>query len=98
MGSVFVPCFVVQYSVSFLILQSSSWGREMLAALLCLSSWCLVIIVVLLLFLTVPWIGLQCVIVVFPPLLYWSQNTYTFSSPVPLISYIKIQSKVRMLS
>ena len=25
---VFGPCFVVQYLVSFLVLQSSRWGRE----------------------------------------------------------------------
>ena len=39
--------------VSFLVLQS-------------LSFWCLVIDIVLSLFLTVPWVGLQCVIMVFP--------------------------------
>ena len=27
---VFGPCFVVQYLVSFLVLQSSRWGRERL--------------------------------------------------------------------
>ena len=32
----------------------------------CLSSWCLVIVIVRWLFLAVPWVGLQCVIVVFP--------------------------------
>ena len=37
-----------------------------LVSLLKLSSWCLVTITVLWLFLTVPWVGLQCVIVVFP--------------------------------
>ena len=40
-------------------------GKRELIALLCLSSWCIVIFVVLLLFLTAPWVGLQCVIVLF---------------------------------
>ena len=41
-------------------------GKRELVALLCLSSWLLVIVIVLWLFLMVPWVGLQCVIVVFP--------------------------------
>ena len=41
------------------------WKRK-LVALLKLSSWCLVTVNVLWLFITVPWVGLQCVIVVFP--------------------------------
>ena len=41
-------------------------GKRELAALLCLSSWCLVIVIVLWLFRTVQWVGLQCVIAVFP--------------------------------
>ena len=57
------PCFVRQYFVSFLVLQSSLWGRE-LVTLLSLSSWFLVIDVWL--FLAVPWVCLQFVIVVFP--------------------------------
>ena len=40
--------------------------KSELVALLLLSFGCLVIIIVLWLFLTVPWVGLQCVIVVFP--------------------------------
>ena len=43
--------------------------KRELVALLYLSSWCLVIVVVLWLLLTMPWVGLQCVIVVFPHLL-----------------------------
>ena len=39
-------------------------GERKLVALLSLSSWCLVIVVWL--FLAVPWVCLQCVIVVFP--------------------------------
>ena len=41
-------------------------GKRGLLALPCLSSCCLVIVIVLWLFLTVPWVGVQCVIVVFP--------------------------------
>ena len=40
--------------------------RGWLVALLCLSFWCLVAVVVLWLFLKVPWGGLQCVSEVFP--------------------------------
>ena len=40
-------------------------GKTELVALLCLSSLCLVTFIVLWLFLTVQWVGLQCVIVVF---------------------------------
>ena len=39
-------------------------GKRELVALLCLSSWCLVIVVWL--FLTMPWVCVQFVIVVFP--------------------------------
>ena len=43
------------------------WKRKRkLVALLLLSYRCIVTINVLWLFLTVPWVGLQCVIVVFP--------------------------------
>ena len=41
-------------------------GHKELVALLCLSSWCLVIVVVLWLILTVIKVGLQSVIVAFP--------------------------------
>ena len=57
----FVPCFVVQCFVPFLYLIGD---RELVT--LCLSSWYLVTASVLWLFLTVPWVGLQCVIAVFP--------------------------------
>ena len=57
--SVIVLCFVVRYFMSILVLQSSE-----LVALLTLSSWRLVIVVRL--FLAVPWVCLQFVIVVFP--------------------------------
>ena len=42
-----------------------TWRKE-LVALLLLSSGCLVTVDVLWLFFVVPWVGLQCVIVVFP--------------------------------
>ena len=60
------PCFVMQYFESFLVLQSSHCGREILFALLLLSSVCHVDVIVYCLFLTVIWVGLQCVIVSFP--------------------------------
>ena len=41
-------------------------GKKGLVALLCLSTWCIVIVIVLWLFLAVQWVGMQCVIVVFP--------------------------------
>ena len=58
---IFGPCFVVPYLVSFLIvLQSSRWGRANFVFLVSCGCY------VLFLFLTVPWVGLQCVIVAFP--------------------------------
>ena len=60
--------FVVLYFVSFLV---SRFGiilksKRELVALLLLSYGCLVTVNLLRLFLTVPWVGLGCVIVVFP--------------------------------
>ena len=57
--SVIVLCFVVRYFVSILALQTSRWGRE---------SWllCFVLVIVVWLFLTIPRVYLQFVIVVFP--------------------------------
>ena len=55
--SVIVLCFVVYYAIIWM-------GRRELVDLLSLSSWCPVIVV--LLFLAVPWVCLQFVIVVFP--------------------------------
>ena len=51
----------MNYFVSFLVLR-----KRALVALLLLSFPCLVTVNVLWLFLTVPWIGLGCVIVVIP--------------------------------
>ena len=55
----FVPCFDVQCFVSFPVLQSSLCGREsLLLCFVCLPR------VVLWLYLTKPWVGLQWVIVI----------------------------------
>ena len=55
-------------------------AKRELVSLLCLSSWCLVIVTVLWIILTVPWVGLQCVIVVF--------TDYTHLLFVCLILYV----------
>ena len=52
--------FVMQYFVSCLVLQPFLMRKRQLVALLCVT------VVVQWLFLTVPWVGLQCVKVVFP--------------------------------
>ena len=61
-------CNCSMFSCALLYVHSSFsiilLGKRELVALLCLSSWCLVIIVWL--FLAVPWVCLQFVIVVFP--------------------------------
>ena len=62
--SVIVLCFVVRYFMSLLVFAIILMGKRELVALLSLSSWCLVVVVWL--FLSVPWICLQFVIVVFP--------------------------------
>ena len=70
MDSVIVLCFVVRYFMSVLVLKSFDWeeremiGKRELFALLCLSSWCLMIVVWL--YLTMPQVCLQFVSVVFP--------------------------------
>ena len=56
----FGSCFVMQYYVSFLILQSSCRGRESLLLYL----YCLIVGVIWP-FLIVLWVDLQCVVVVF---------------------------------
>ena len=60
---VFGPCFV-QYLVSFIVLQSSRWGRETWLLKNCFK--CHVTVSALCFFLTVQCVGLQCVFVVFP--------------------------------
>ena len=62
--SVIVLWFAVHNFKSILVLQSYWWARENWFVLLTLSSWCLVIVGWL--FLTVPWVCLQFLIVVFP--------------------------------
>ena len=52
---------------SFLVMQSSSQGKDReLVVLILLSSWCLVTVIVLPLFFKVSWVGLQSMIVVIP--------------------------------
>ena len=65
-GFVLGSCFVVQYFVSFLVLQLSHCGRESWLLYFCGILNCHVSVVILCLFLTVPWVGLYCVIVAFP--------------------------------
>ena len=64
----FCSCFTVCFALACVhsILAIISIGKRELAALLCLSSWCLVIVVWL--FLTIRWVILHFVIVVFPGL------------------------------
>ena len=61
--SVIVLSFVVRYFISILVKQSSRWGRE--NWLLCLV-FLPVVLMVVWLFLTVPWVCLLLVTVVFP--------------------------------
>ena len=66
-----VLCFVLALVFSNLCPTSFAillMGQRELIDLLLLSSWCLVTVSILWLFLTVHWVGLQCVIVVFPDL------------------------------
>ena len=62
--SLIVLCVGVSYFVSNTSFAIILMGKEELVALLCLSSWCLVIVVWV--FLGVPRVCLQFVIVVFP--------------------------------
>ena len=61
--STIVLCFVVRYFVSNTGFAIILMGEKMLVVLLCLSSWCLIIVVWLLL--ALPQVCLQFVIVVF---------------------------------
>ena len=69
-GSVFVFVFGMHYFESFLVLHSSCRGR----ALPLLSYGCLVTVNVPWLFLGVPWVGLQCLIMVFLIILTYFLN------------------------
>ena len=57
----YLSCFFIHFSFAIILKR-----KRKLVALLLLSYRCIVTINVLCLFLTVPWVGLQCVIVVFP--------------------------------
>ena len=63
--SVFGPCFVMQYLVSFSSFAISLMRKRDLVVLHQLSPLCLVSVSVMWLFITVPLVGLQYVIVVF---------------------------------
>ena len=64
LAAVTVLCFVVQYFYVHSRFAIILMGKRELVALFSLSSWCLVIVVWL--FLAVPWVCLKFVIVVFP--------------------------------
>ena len=55
-GLVLVLCFVLQYPVSFLVLQIKAKKELVVLLLLCFE--CRVAVIVLCLFLAVPWVGL----------------------------------------
>ena len=85
----FPVCLVVMhYFVSILVLQSPLKGKRKLVALLVLSYRCIVTINVLWLFLRVLWVGLQCVIVVFPDhthlLLCYISSVFSVFAKVPV--------------
>ena len=66
-------------------------GKRELVALLCLTSWCLVIVVWL--FLTIPWICLQFVIMIFPDhthLLFILEEVFEFVSSVSVCYFSSI--------
>ena len=56
-----------------------------LVVLLVLSIWCRVAVIVLCRFLTVPWVGLQCVIVAFLCQLTYFIKMYTFTDHIILV-------------
>ena len=61
--------------------------KRYLVAWLLLSFWCLVTVNDLWLFLTVPWAGLQCVIVVFPKHTNFLHTLLMVNSLFPIVSY-----------
>ena len=63
-GSVFGPCFVIQYFVS-VYYGNHLYGEERAGSFALTASWCIVTVNVLWLFLTVPWVCLRFVFVVF---------------------------------
>ena len=58
---VYFSCFVVQYFVSFPVLQLSHWERESWSFYFCCAD-----VILLCLFLKVLWVDMQCVSVTFP--------------------------------
>ena len=74
--SVFSPCFVMQYLVSFSSFAIILMRKRDLVVFHSLSPLCFVIVSVSWLFITVPLVGLQYVIVVFLVLLIRSLNSY----------------------
>ena len=61
----FGPCFVIQYVVSIMFCNHLNWEER--AGCFALTVFvCLVTVSILWFFLTVPWVGLRCVIVVYP--------------------------------
>ena len=59
-------CFGMLHNASLHVLSSFAMRKTEVVALLLLSFGCIVAVNVLWLFLVVPWVGLRCVIVVFP--------------------------------
>ena len=85
------PCIDVQYLVSFLVLQSSHWGRERWLLENCFK--CRVTVSALCLFLTVQCVGLQCVIVIFTshtPLTFFHATVSKISRVLLLASQINV--------
>ena len=88
--SLFCCTFLYVHSSFAIILM----GKRELVALLSLSSWCLVIVVWL--FLAVPWICLQFVIVVFPDHTNNLQPLFTFSMRTRIHSPISSLSRISL--
>ena len=65
----FAPCFVIQYLVSFLVLQSTM--KEKIAGCFTLIVFLHVAVSFLFFLLTVPWVGLQSMTVIFMVILVY---------------------------
>ena len=76
MGVLFFPLFNYALLCVLSSLAIILMGKRDLFALLYLPSWSLVTFIALLLFLTVPWVNLQCVIVIFPDHNYFLYSYY----------------------
>ena len=73
-----VLCFLSRFAIILM-------GKRELVVLLCWSSWCLVTVIVLWLFLALPWVGLQCV-VVFPG------HTHSFFFAMNMVKVTNLQN------